>query len=234
MKSNLWCPLFGVLPDVAPIPSSPEYQCIKIIIEARKLVAAHIEADYPQNLLKFARTIQRAYMSIYIHSLFRDRPEDNYYTNKDGDIEPTNTLASRQKLALYMAKGSQAYGYVDEAALPHFVSAVLAIITAHRALEDMIKHGKDNDDLLTAKDLLSLSKETKMKAAQSLRASMPRTRNGITPDERAKRNQQIVEHFKGASGKGNITMSGYAKKYEKKYGLKQAQIRKILKNHVAT
>ena len=69
-------------------------------------------------------------------------------------------------------------------------------------------------------------------AVQSKKGSKRPVVDGLTPEQRDRRNMEINEHFKKVAG--NLSTYGFAKKYEKKYGLKQAQIRKILKDRVAT
>lgn len=66
------------------------------------------------------------------------------------------------------------------------------------------------------------------KETQKRKAKQPRTRNGMSPEDRKKRNEEIKKHFKKASGQGKMTPNGFAQKYTKKYAISPSQIREII------
>lgn len=66
------------------------------------------------------------------------------------------------------------------------------------------------------------------KKTQAIKAKKPRNRNGMSPADRKKRNEEIKKHFKKASGQGKITPNGFAQKYTKKYAISPSQIREII------
>ena len=69
---------------------------------------------------------------------------------------------------------------------------------------------------------------------QAIKAKNPRSRNNITPKEREKRNQKILDHYKMASEEGKISLNGFAKKYQKKYSLSPTAIKNIITSKVST
>jgi len=162
-----WCPLTGELPGVDYNPSEFKFRCIQLIYEAR-LFCDEIEADeypHPEDLLRFARYMEEAYMSICDNSLYLQRPF--YYTNEKGKTVLRNTLVSENEQMIDVASNynyehtlynGDYYGAYDEVE-SYFINAVMAIITAYRALEealeDKIYH---DDDLVTARELFSIAK----------------------------------------------------------------------------
>lgn len=70
---------------------------------------------------------------------------------------------------------------------------------------------------------------------QSRKASIKRTTGGLTPDERQKRNESIVEHYKKAREKNrDITLNSFAKQHADKYRLKPTRIKQIITSSLDT
>ena len=63
--------------------------------------------------------------------------------------------------------------------------------------------------------------------AQSRKSSTKRTTRGLTPNERQKRNERIVEHWKQVSNKG-LKLNSFAQKHVKTYKIGTTQIKKII------
>lgn len=53
--------------------------------------------------------------------------------------------------------------------------------------------------------------------------------HGLTRDQRTLRDKNIIDHYRKASRAGKITLHGFAKKYEEKYGLKPTRIKEIIR-----
>ena len=62
---------------------------------------------------------------------------------------------------------------------------------------------------------------------QANKRSKRTTWKGLNPDERAKRNKKIYEHFK----KSRLTINSFAKKHFQKYDLSISQITKIIRKY---
>jgi len=60
---------------------------------------------------------------------------------------------------------------------------------------------------------------------QSKKAKLPRSRDGMTPAERNKRDHEMISHFK----RTHLTASSFAERYASKYNLKPRRVREILK-----
>ena len=69
-------------------------------------------------------------------------------------------------------------------------------------------------------------------ATQSKKGERPRTRNGVTPEARKKRNAEILAHFERL--RHRLTANAFDIKHAAKYGLKRGTIRKILTKRVGT
>jgi hypothetical protein len=81
-----------------------------------------------------------------------------------------------------------------------------------------------NDYQTSIKPFYLDEKLSKFQLMQSKKAKKPRTRNGMTPEERTERNNKIIEHFK----RTHLSQSSFATKHEAKYALKPRSIRLIL------
>jgi hypothetical protein len=66
-------------------------------------------------------------------------------------------------------------------------------------------------------------------STQSKKASKPRTKNGLSPEDRMDRDQKIIEHYRKITEKRAMTMNSFAHKYKEKYGLSPTAIWEILK-----
>ena len=65
----------------------------------------------------------------------------------------------------------------------------------------------------------------KERRRQGVKARRPRTRNGITPPDRDKRNEEMIVHYQQT----HLSISGFANRHTATYSLKPRQIRTILK-----
>lgn len=81
-----------------------------------------------------------------------------------------------------------------------------------------------------APGLEAIKRVKKHSENQQKRRSKRQTWNGLTREEREKRNQKIIEHFK----KTPLKPSSFAQKYASKYGLKPRRVRDILSKGVGS
>lgn len=94
--------------------------------------------------------------------------------------------------------------------------------------------GLINDYLETIRPCVLEEKLQCFYLTQSDKARRPRTRNGMTPADRLKRDRDIKKDYEKASEKGKISLHGFATKYQKKYNLSPSQIKKIIASKIDT
>lgn len=82
-----------------------------------------------------------------------------------------------------------------------------------------------NDYLISVEPFLLKEKLNNFQLTQSEKAKKPRMRNGIDPQAREKRNNQIRESFKTTK----LSLNSFAKNEAKKHNLSPSQIKKIIK-----
>ncbi|MCJ8501032.1 hypothetical protein [Desulfatitalea alkaliphila] len=120
--------------------------------------------------------------------------------------------------------------YGDAMALLIVVNATVKHIGDPDALRDAI-----SDINWSWRDFYASASKQQIAAAsdtQRKRASKPRTREGVAPKEREKRNQAIIDHY--GRLRHRLTASAFAEKYAIKYCLKPRTIRAILSKRVGT
>lgn len=122
------------------------------------------------------------------------------------DMEAAHlALESMNKIETQLVKN----GIADLEAIKVCLLTVDMVVNVLRSglLPELIEMGKSHSD------------------SQSKKAKKPRTRGGLTPEDRAERNKKIIEAFK----KSALTEKHWADKHAKKYELSSSMIRKILR-----